>query len=251
MTSNNIIIKSISGIPEINSGDNIAKIIIQALKKNRIKLQNKDVIVITQKIISKSENRLIHKNNVIPKKSAIKLSKSINKNPILTQLILNESKRIIQKKPGVIITETHHGFICANSGIDQSNIPSDYYCLLPVNPDKSAKQIRISLEKEFKINLGVIISDTFGRPFRNGQIDVAIGISGIHPLFNYKGSKDSFHKNINFTSIAIADELASSAELVLGKINNNPIALIRGINFKISSKNSKSLIMPKNKSMFS
>ena len=100
MTSNNIIIKSISGIPEINSGDNIAKIIIQALKKNRIKLQNKDVIVITQKIISKSENRLIHKNNVIPKKSAIKLSKSINKNPILTQLILNESKRIIQKKPG-------------------------------------------------------------------------------------------------------------------------------------------------------
>ena len=251
MNYNNITIRNILGIPEIKSGDDISQIILQTLKKNRIKLKDKDVLVITQKIISKAENRLVHKDLIKPTTKAINLSKKINKNPLLTQLILNESKRIIQKKPGVIITETHHGFICANSGIDQSNVPVDCYCLLPINPDNSAKKIRLILEKEFNIKIGVIISDTFGRPFRSGQTDVAIGVSGINPLLNYKGRKDSYNKNINVTSIAIADELASSAELVLGKTNNSPIALIRGYDFKSSKKNSKLLIMPKNKSLFS
>tara|TARA_B100000029_G_scaffold512171_1_gene608124 strand:+ start:4091 stop:4846 length:756 start_codon:yes stop_codon:yes gene_type:complete len=251
MKYNKIIIRNIPGIPEIQPGNDISKIIIESLKKNRIKLRNKDVLVITQKIISKAEDRLIHINSIKLTSKAIKLSKSINKNPLLTQLILNESKRIIQKKPGVIITETHHGFICANSGIDKSNIPENYYCLLPINPDKSAKKIRLILEKEHSVKLGIIISDTFGRPFRSGQTDVAIGVSGINPLLNYKGIKDSYNKNINVTSIAIADELASSAELVLGKISNSPIALIRGYDFISSTKNSKLLIMPKNKSLFS
>ena len=167
-----IIIKNISNIPEIQSNDDLSKIIISALKKNRLKLKNKDVLVITQKIISKSENRLVHRNNA------------------LTQLILDESQRIIKKKYGVIITETNHGFICANSGIDQSNIPPNYFCLLPINPDKSAKKIRIALENEFNVKLGIIISDTFGRPFRSGQTDVAIGVSGISPLLNYKGKNE-------------------------------------------------------------
>ena len=251
MNSNNIIIRNIPGIPEIKSGDDLPLIILKAFKKNRIKLKDKDVLVITQKIISKAENRLVHKDFIKPTAKAIILSKKINKNPFLTQLILNESKRIIQKKPGVIITETHHGFICANSGIDQSNIPVDYYCLLPLNPDKSAKKIRLIFEKELDIKIGVIISDTFGRPFRSGQTDVAIGVSGIAPLLNYRGIKDSYGKNINVTSIAIADELASSAELVLGKTTDSPVALIRGYDFKHSTKNSKLLIMPKNKSLFS
>ena len=251
MKSNNIIIRNIPGIPEIKSGDDLPFIISKAFKKNRIKLKDKDVLVITQKIISKAENRLVHKDFIKPTAKAIILSKKINKNPFLTQLILNESKRIIQKKPGVIITETHHGFICANSGIDQSNIPVDYYCLLPLNPDKSAKKIRLIFEKELDIKIGVIISDTFGRPFRSGQTDVAIGVSGIAPLLNYRGIKDSYGKNINVTSIAIADELASSAELVLGKTTDSPVALIRGYDFKHSTKNSKLLIMPKNKSLFS
>ena len=251
MKSNNIIIRNIPSIPEIKSGDDLPSIISKAFKKNRIKLKDKDVLVITQKIISKAENRLVHKDFIKPTAKAIILSKKINKNPFLTQLILDESKRIIQKKPGVIITETHHGFICANSGIDQSNIPVDYYCLLPLNPDKSAKKIRLIFEKEFDIKIGVIISDTFGRPFRSGQTDVAIGVSGITPLLNYRGMKDSYGKNINVTSIAIADELASSAELVLGKTTDSPVALIRGYDFKYSTKNSKLLIMPKNKSLFS
>ena len=250
MKSNNIIIRNIPSIPEIKSGDDLPSIISKAFKKNRIKLKDKDVLVITQKIISKAENRLVHKDFIKPTAKAIILSKKINKNPFLTQLILDESKRIILKKPGVIITETHHGFICANSGIDQSNIPVDYYCLLPLNPDNSAKKIRLIFEKEFDIKIGVIISDTFGRPFRSGQTDVAIGVSGITPLLNYRGIKDSYGKNINVTSIAIADELASSAELVLGKTTDSPVALIRGYNFKFSTKNSKLLIMPKNKSLF-
>ena len=251
MNSNNIIIRNIPGIPEIKSGDDLPLVLSKAFKKNRIKLKDKDVLVITQKIISKSENRLVHKDSIKPTTKAVILSKKINKNPFLTQLILDESKRIIQKKPGVIITETHHGFICANSGIDQSNIPVDYYCLLPLNPDKSAKKIRLIFEKEFDIKIGVIISDTFGRPFRSGQTDVAIGVSGITPLLNYRGIKDSYGKNINVTSIAIADELASSAELVLGKTTDSHVELIRGYDFKHSTKNSKLLIMPKNKSLFS
>ena len=145
MNSNNIIIRNIPGIPEIKSGDDLSLILSKAFKKNRIKLKDKDVLVITQKIISKAENRLVHKDFIKPTAKAIILSKKINKNPFLTQLILNESKRIIQKKPGVIITETHHGFICANSGIDQSNIPVDYYCLLPLNPDNSAKKNSFNL----------------------------------------------------------------------------------------------------------
>lgn len=247
---NNIIIKHIPNIPEIKSNDNIASIIIKTINKNNIKLKNKDIFVITQKIISKSEDRLIYKNNIKPSKSAIKLSKQIGKNAFITQLIIDESRRIIKKKRGVIITETHHGFICANAGIDQSNVPIDYYCLLPINPDKSAKKIRLLLEKEFNVKLGVIISDTFGRPFRIGQTDVAIGVSGLSPLFNFKGIKDTYGNILNVTSIAIADELASAAELILGKINNSPVALISGYNFKVSSDNSKLLIMPKNRSLF-
>jgi|TARA_B100001179_G_C18592388_1_gene405363 coenzyme F420-0:L-glutamate ligase/coenzyme F420-1:gamma-L-glutamate ligase len=246
-----IIIRSLPNIPEVTSFSNISILISNSLDKNNIKLKNKDVLVITQKIISKAENRLIHKNSIIPSNRAIKLSKQIHKNAKLTQLILDESKRIIKKKHGVVITETHHGFICANSGIDQSNVPINYFCLLPINPDNSAKKIRLFLEKKYKIKISVIISDTFGRPFRTGQIDVAIGVSGLSPLLNYKGKNDNYGRKINVTSIAIADELASAAELLLCKTSNTPVALIRGYNYNVSKKTSKSLIMPKNRSLFS
>jgi coenzyme F420-0:L-glutamate ligase/coenzyme F420-1:gamma-L-glutamate ligase len=246
-----IIIRSLPNIPEVTSSSDISILISDSLDKNNIKLKNKDVLVITQKIISKAENRLIHKNNVIPSNRAIKLSKQIHKNAKLTQLILDESKRIIKKKQGVVITETHHGFICANSGIDQSNVPINYFCLLPINPDTSAKNIRLFLEKKYKIKISVIISDTFGRPFRTGQTDVAIGVSGLSPLLNYKGKNDNYGRKINVTSIAIADELASAAELLLCKTSNTPVALIRGYNYNVSKKTSKSLIMPKNRSLFS
>ena len=246
-----IIILSLPNIPEVTSFSNISILISNSLDKNNIKLKNKDVLVITQKIISKAENRLIHKNSIIPSNRAIKLSKQIHKNAKLTQLILDESKRIIKKKHGVVITETHHGFICANSGIDQSNVPINYFCLLPINPDNSAKKIRLFLEKKYKIKISVIISDTFGRPFRTGQIDVAIGDSGLSPLLNYKGKNDNYGRKINVTSIAIADELASAAELLLCKTSNTPVALIRGYNYNVSTKTSKSLIMPKNRSLFS
>ena len=246
-----IIIRSLPNIPEVTSFSNISILISNSLDKNNIKLKNKDVLVITQKIISKAENRLIHKNSIIPSNRAIKLSKQIHKNAKLTQLILDESKRIIKKKHGVVITETHHGFICANSGIDQSNVPINYFCLLPINPDNSAKKIRLFLEKKYKIKISVIISDTFGRPFRTGQTDVAIGVSGLSPLLNYKGKNDNYGRKINVTSIAIADELASAAELLLCKTSNTPVALIRGYNYNVSTKTSKSLIMPKNRSLFS
>ena len=181
---NIIQIYPIHGIPEINAGDNIANLIIKSLPKNKLSLLNKDILIITQKIISKSEDRLIHKNSIKPSIRAIKLSKRIHKSAKLTELILNESVRIIKRNSYTIVTETKHGFICANSGIDQSNIKKDYFCLLPLDSDFSALQIRKNIKQKLNIDVAVIVSDTFGRPFRIGQINVAIGVSGIDPLLN-------------------------------------------------------------------
>ena len=248
---NNIQIYPIHGIPEINAGDNIGNLIIKSLSKNKLSLLNNDILIITQKIISKSEDRLIHKNSITPSLRAIKLSKKIHKSAKLTELILNESVRIVKRNSHTIITETKHGFICANSGIDQSNIKKDYFCLLPLDSDFSALQIRKTIKKQLNIDVAIIISDTFGRPFRLGQTDVAIGISGIEPLMNYYGKFDKFGKQIKVSNIAIADELTSAAELVFGKLNRVPVALIRGYAFQKRSRSIKTIIMPKNQSLFS
>ena len=248
---NTIQIYPIHGIPEINAGDNISNLIIKSLHKNKLSLLNKDILVITQKIVSKSEDRLIHKNLIKPSTRAIKLSKKIHKSAKLTELILNESVRIVKMNAHTIVTETKHGFICANSGIDQSNVKKDYFCLLPLDSDFSALQIRKNIKQKLNIDIAVIISDTFGRPFRLGQTDVAIGVSGIDPLLNYHGKLDKFGKQIKVTNMAIADELTSAAELVFGKFNQVPVALIRGYNFKKKSKPIKTIIMPKNLSLFS
>jgi coenzyme F420-0:L-glutamate ligase/coenzyme F420-1:gamma-L-glutamate ligase len=250
-SKNNIQIYPIHGLPEINSGDNIGNLIIKSLFKNKLSLLNNDILIITQKIISKSEDRLVHKNSIIPSNRAIKLSKKIHKSPKLTELILNESVRIVKRNSNTIVTETKHGFICANSGIDQSNIKKDYFCLLPLDSDLSALRIRKIIKKQLNVDVAVIVSDTFGRPFRLGQTDVAIGVSGIEPLLNYHGKRDKFGKEIKVTNIAIADELTSAAELVFGKLNRVPVALIRGYPFKKKSKSIKTIIMPKNRSLFS
>ena len=193
----------IIGIPEIKSGDNIPKIINKGLFSNKINLKNNDILVLTQKIISKSENRIIELDSVKPKSKAIKLGKELNKNAKLVQLILDESKSIIKidKNRGIIITETKLGHICANSGIDSSNIyGSNNVSLLPKNPDRSAKLIFNNLIQDHEIeNLGIIISDTFGRPWRVGQTNISIGSYGINPLIDYQNNTDAFGKKLHTT----------------------------------------------------
>ena len=195
-----------------------------------MEIYNNDIIVIAQKIISKSENRFFNLKDVIPSKKALEIFSIHEKDPRLIELILRESSDIIKVTNKTLIVETKYGFICANAGIDQSNVSYDTegVLLLPENPDESANKIRKFIYNKIKKNVSIIISDTFGRPFRKGQTNVAIGIAGITPLKSYIGLKDSFGKILKVTEIAIVDELASAAELVMGKTLGVPVAIIRG-----------------------
>ncbi len=195
-------------LDEIRNGDCLAKLI-----SYKIKLENNDVIVITQKIVSKAENRLLR----------------VDSDQDIQKAIESESEIILRRRGQLVISQTHHGFVCANAGIDQSNVEKGYIALLPKDPDLSARRIRQYIKGVDKINVGVIISDTFGRPWRQGAVDVAIGCAGIGAILDLKGTKDSFGKTIKSSEICIADEIASAAELVMGKSSSIPVAVIRGI----------------------
>ena len=238
------------GMPDVTKNDNIGKLIVQNMKKNKIILQNGDIFVITQKIVSKSENRIVNLTKIISSRKATYLGKKLNKNRKEVQLILDESHHVIKSKNNILITETKHGLICANSGIDTSNLSKGNYSLLPKNPNKSAKKIQNYIEKSSGKHIAVIISDTFGRPFRRGQTDVAIGLSGLKPLKDYRGKTDKYGNDLKITLIAIADELASAAELVKGKTNEIPIVLIRGYSYQKGNYTANSLIMSHKENLF-
>jgi len=185
-----------------------------------------DILVIAQKIISKQEGRVVELSSVSPSLLAKGISSQYNKDPNIIELVLSESKRIVRMKNGIIIVETHGGFICANAGIDESNVVNGFATLLPLNSDISAQIIRTNIFKKTGKNVAIIISDTFGRPFRMGQTNCAIGISGLNPILDYAGTLDSFKRILRVTAIAIADELSSSAELVMEKTKKCPVAII-------------------------
>jgi len=231
-------------IPLIKSGDNLPEIILNSLDKNGISLQDGDIIVIAQSIISKSTGRIRNLNNINPSERAIEICRKIapkvrilglpEKDPKLVQAILDESKKLIMSEH-VLITETKHGFICADAGIDKSNIgDQDFISLLPENPDKDAEKIRIALKNTSKKEIAVIISDSFGRAFRVGAIGTAIGVSGINPILDMRGKKDLYGYELRTTIIGQVDSLAAAAQLVMGESNEGiPIVLIKGYNFKL------------------
>ncbi|MDA3013497.1 MAG: coenzyme F420-0:L-glutamate ligase [Actinomycetota bacterium] len=214
---NEIRILPLLDIPEISSGDNLALLIINAIEKSENKIVENDVLIVTQKIVSKSEGMVRNLEKI-----------SFN------DLLKEETVKIIRKRGDLVIAQTKHGFICANAGIDKSNVESNFALLLPKDPNKSAHSIRMKLESHFQIKLAVIISDTFGRAWRKGQVNFAIGSSGINPIVNYIGTLDTFKNELQATEIAIIDELASAAELVMEKSINVPVAIIRGVNFEAS-----------------
>ena len=219
----------IEGMPEINSGDDLALQIIEAVRLQGTTIESRDILVVTQKIISKAEGRVVALDSVTASPLAASISEDHRRDPRHTELILRESKRIVRMDRGVIISETHHGFTCANAGIDASNIPGQgTVALLPVDSDASARRIRQSIKERLNVDVAVIVSDTFGRPWRNGATDVAIGVAGLNPMLSYVGQEDS-HGNMMYTTvICIADELAAAAELVTGKVLGVPVAIIRG-----------------------
>ena len=230
---------------EIELNDDLAGLII-----NSEKILDNDVLVIAQKIISKQEGRTVELSSIVPSILAEGIGSEYKKDSRVIELILNESKRIIRMDHGIIIVETNNGFICANAGIDESNVKHGFVTLLPLNSNVSAKNICNEILKRINKTVSVIISDTFGRPFRMGQTNYAIGISGMNPILDYVGTRDTFEKTLHVTAIAIADELCSAAELVMKKAANCPIAIIRGYDFKNENSSIDNLIRPQDEDLF-
>ncbi len=225
--------------------------ILEAIADSQIKIQNGDILVVTHKIVSKTEGRIVDLARIKPSTKAIRMAKEHDKDPRLMELILKESIQILRAKNGIIISETKHGFVCANAGVDQSNVEGDKAVLLPVAPDESASRIQDAVKKKIGKEIAVIITDTFGRTFRNGQTNVAIGIAGINPIKSYIGTYDMYGRKLRVTEIAVADEIASAAELVMGKAEGTPVAIVRGYIFEKASKTSvKSLLRAKERDLF-
>lgn len=221
----------VTGIPEVKSGDPIAQYIADAASEQGTPIESGDVLVVTQKIVSKAEGRLVDLNSVEASPYAEQLAEDMGKDPRLIELVLMESRAIVrmEMERGILITETKHGFVCANAGIDSSNVPGDdIVCLLPVDSDKSAKGIQEVIRASTGAEVAVIISDTFGRAWRDGHSDFAIGVAGINPMKDYRGTLDANGRVLKVTTIAVADELASAAELVTAKALNVPVAIVRG-----------------------
>ena len=215
---------------EVEPNDDLVDLILESFEVN-----DDDILVFSQKIISKNEDRILRLSSVSPSLLADGIASSYGKDPRLVELILSESKRIVRMENGVIIVETKHGFVCANAGIDESNVEDGYATLLPNDPDRSANLLKEKIKQKTGKDVAVIISDTFGRPFRLGQTDVAIGIAGLEPILDYNGKPDTFGKIMQVTAIAVADEICSASELVMGKIQKCPIAVIRNYNFNSST----------------
>jgi len=226
--TNKIEIIGIPGIPEVDSGTDVGTLVIDALRNFGIELATGDVLVIAQKIISKAEGRLVRLESIEPGNRALEWAKTYDKDPRVVEVVLRESTRIVRMERGILISETEHGFICANAGVDTSNVPDGTVTLLPVDPDASARLIRSSLEAAFGVRIAVIISDTFGRPWREGLVNVALGVSGMASLIDYRGQVDSHGNALRVTVMAVADELASGAELVMKKSAEVPVVIIRG-----------------------
>jgi coenzyme F420-0:L-glutamate ligase / coenzyme F420-1:gamma-L-glutamate ligase len=220
------------GIPIVTPGADLAALIHQASVAAPLPLQAGDILVITQKIVSKAEGCLIALKDVTPSPWAAQYARQWGKDPRHVEVVLRQSRRIVRMDRGVLIAETYHGFICANAGVDQSNIEGEeVVAVLPIDPDASARAIRQDLRERLGIEVAVIISDTFGRPWRDGIVNIAIGLSGMQAIKDYTGQLDAQGYELRVTSLAVADELAAAAELVMNKLDNVPVAVIRGYDY--------------------
>jgi coenzyme F420-0:L-glutamate ligase/coenzyme F420-1:gamma-L-glutamate ligase len=225
---------AVPGIPEIEPGDQIADSILQALEQSPIELTRGDLLVVTHKIVSKAEGRVVDSGDDATYRAAVE----------------EEAQAILRRRGDLTIARTHHGFICANAGVDRSNVPSGRAVLLPLNPDRSAHSIRMQLRRATGIDVPVIISDTFGRPWRRGQTDIAIGVSGMEAIADFKGKPDGNGRIMEATEIAIIDEIASAADLVMGKADHIPVAIVRGVAWEPGEARAIDLVRPPGEDLF-
>jgi coenzyme F420-0:L-glutamate ligase/coenzyme F420-1:gamma-L-glutamate ligase len=244
---------AVENLPLVKKGDNLGQLIVQAAEKQNTPIQEKDVIVVTHVVVSKAEGNVVNLDEVVPSPQAKEIALKTGKEPALVEVVLQETKEIIRLNKNSIITETKGGIICANAGVDRSNVSGDRNVVpLPKNPNVSAQNIRQEIKRSTGANVAVIVSDTHGRPFRMGEINVAVGVAGIKPIRDRRGEKDLFGYVLRIKQTAIADELASAAELVIGQANEGvPAAIIRGYNYQTAENASAvELTRPKEKDLF-
>ena len=243
----------VTGIPEVRAGDDLGPMIAAAAADGGAPIESGDVVVVTQKIVSKAEGRLVNLEDVSPSPFAVQLSAESGRDPRLVELVLRESRSIVRVDParGILITETKHGLVCANAGIDSSNVPGDdVVSLLPEDPDRSAREIRKGIAAAAGADVAVIVSDTFGRPWREGHVDFAIGIDGMDPFLDYRGTEDAHGQVLHVTTIALADELSAAAEVVMGKALGIPAAIVRGVQYRPGDGGSATLLRDRSTDLF-
>ena len=238
----------VEDFPEVRSGDDLVRMISDAVSGE---LHAGDVLVVTHKIVSKAESRLVDLRTVEPSALAKDYATRFGKDPRHIEVVLRESRRIVRMDRGIVISETHHGFVCANAGVDASNVPGDdCVCLLPVDSDASAARLRDALADDPGVEVAVVISDSFGRAWRHGITDVAVGVAGMDPVADYRGLNDPHGFPMEASVLAVADELAAAAELVMGKTDGIPLAVVRGYSYSPAMGSGRDLLMPPERDMF-
>lgn len=250
-----ITVLALAGIPEVRIRDDLGDIIGNAIQRTPgvLPLTADDVLVVTQKIVSKAEGAVVDLTGVVPGEDALEFARRYDRDPRQVQVVLDEARRVVRMESGVLITETPHGFVCANGGVDASNVGPDsgsLVTLLPRDPDASAGAIRTAVRVRFGVDVPVIVSDSFGRPWRWGIVDVAIGVSGLLPLDDLRGVPDADGRVMRSTVRAVADELASAAELALGKTAGRPVALVRGAAFTRGEGSIRDMVIPAASDLF-
>ena len=241
---------ALPAVPEVAAGADLGALIVEAVARAGRTIEPGDVVVVAQKVVSKAEGAVVRLDEVTPSARAEEWAAAHGKDPRVVEVVLRESKRIVRMARGILIAETRHGFVCANAGVDASNVPPGYVTILPRDPDASAAGIREAVCRQVRLKpdttgttvrlkpdttgatdgaeLGVIVSDTFGRPWREGVVNVALGVAGLRPLLDYRGCRDTYGRELSSTVMAIADEIAAAAELVMGKTARLPVAIVRG-----------------------
>lgn len=240
----------VGGLPEVRPGDDVARLVTEAAAGQGTPLASGDLVVVGQKIVSKAEGRLVRLADVTPSAVALGMAAGLGRDPRLVEVILRESRRVVRMDQGVLITETHHGWVCANAGVDQSNVDADSVALLPEDPDRSARALREAIRARAGADVAVIVADTFGRPWREGLTNVAIGLAGLAPLRSYLGERDPAGRPLQATILALADELAAAAEPVMGKLDRIPVAIVRGLRLAPSEEGSKPLLRDPARDLF-
>jgi coenzyme F420-0:L-glutamate ligase/coenzyme F420-1:gamma-L-glutamate ligase len=246
-----VTIIGLDGVPDVRPGDDLAATILAAVERSGEAVRDGDVLVVTHKIVSKAEGRVVDLRDVEPSDFARRHAERFGRDPRHIEMVFREAARIVRMDRGLIIAETRHGFVCANAGVDASNVAGDEsVCLLPLDPDASAARLREALRERTGVDAPVIISDSFGRAWRSGIINVAVGVAGLAPLADYRGQVDPYGRELHASILAVADELACAAELAGGKVDQRPVVLIRGYPFIPAEGYGRDLVMSPERDLF-